>query len=59
MYQGLKAGTFFWPGSDVAINGSFPDIYMSFDGSVYLTHTSHGEGGLCVRFIPDRINSVQ
>lgn len=34
MYQGLKAGTFFWPGSDVAINGSFPDIYMSFDGKV-------------------------
>uniref|UniRef100_A0A8C1Z2T0 SMB domain-containing protein n=1 Tax=Cyprinus carpio TaxID=7962 RepID=A0A8C1Z2T0_CYPCA len=41
MYQGLKAGTFFWPGSDVAINGSFPDIYMNYDGSVYLTHTSH------------------
>uniref|UniRef100_A0A8C1M4I9 SMB domain-containing protein n=1 Tax=Cyprinus carpio TaxID=7962 RepID=A0A8C1M4I9_CYPCA len=34
MYQGLKAGTFFWPGSDVAINGSFPDIYMNYDGKV-------------------------
>ncbi|KAL1254850.1 hypothetical protein QQF64_012911 [Cirrhinus molitorella] len=34
MYQGLKAGTFFWPGSDVAINGSFPDIYMTYDGKV-------------------------
>uniref|UniRef100_A0A6Q2XWG0 SMB domain-containing protein n=1 Tax=Esox lucius TaxID=8010 RepID=A0A6Q2XWG0_ESOLU len=25
-YQGLKSGTYFWPGSDVKINGSFPDI---------------------------------
>ncbi|XP_065139630.1 venom phosphodiesterase CdcPDE [Paramisgurnus dabryanus] len=33
-YQGLKAGTFFWPGSDVAINGSYPDIYMKYDGKV-------------------------
>ncbi|RXN25203.1 ectonucleotide pyrophosphatase phosphodiesterase family member 2-like protein [Labeo rohita] len=37
MYQGLKAGTFFWPGSDVAINGSFPDIYMSYDGPDFFT----------------------
>ncbi|XP_073787436.1 venom phosphodiesterase CdcPDE [Danio rerio] len=34
MYQGLKAGTFFWPGSDVPINGTFPDLYMDFDGKV-------------------------
>ncbi|XP_057211302.1 venom phosphodiesterase 1 [Triplophysa rosa] len=33
-YQGLKAGTFFWPGSDVAINGTFPDIYMNYNGKV-------------------------
>lgn len=31
-YQGLKSGTFFWPGSDVKINGSFPDIYRLYDG---------------------------
>uniref|UniRef100_A0A3B3VG78 Venom phosphodiesterase 2-like n=1 Tax=Poecilia latipinna TaxID=48699 RepID=A0A3B3VG78_9TELE len=29
MHQGLKSGTFFWPGSDVKINGSFPDIYKN------------------------------
>uniref|UniRef100_A0A673H8M3 Venom phosphodiesterase 1-like n=1 Tax=Sinocyclocheilus rhinocerous TaxID=307959 RepID=A0A673H8M3_9TELE len=39
MYQGLKAGTFFWPGSDVAINGSFPDIYMNYDGWRFVTQT--------------------
>ncbi|XP_071765047.2 venom phosphodiesterase CdcPDE [Centroberyx gerrardi] len=33
-YQGLKAGTFFWPGSDVKINGSFPDIYRPYNGKV-------------------------
>ncbi|KAL6100248.1 uncharacterized protein ACO6RY_01897 [Pungitius sinensis] len=33
-FQGLKAGTFFWPGSDVKINGSFPDIYRLFNGKV-------------------------
>ncbi|KAM7135840.1 ectonucleotide pyrophosphatase/phosphodiesterase family member 3 isoform 2-T2 [Molossus nigricans] len=34
MYQGLKAGTYFWPGSDVAVNGSFPTIYASYNSSV-------------------------
>ncbi|XP_058422244.1 ectonucleotide pyrophosphatase/phosphodiesterase family member 3-like [Diceros bicornis minor] len=34
MYQGLKAGTYFWPGSDVAINGSFPSLYRIYNRSV-------------------------
>ncbi|OWK01850.1 ENPP1, partial [Cervus elaphus hippelaphus] len=33
-HQGLKTGTFFWPGSDVKINGIFPDIYKIYNGSV-------------------------
>ncbi|XP_077362346.1 venom phosphodiesterase CdcPDE isoform X2 [Festucalex cinctus] len=33
-YQGLKAGTFFWPGSDVKINGSYPDIHRPYDGKI-------------------------
>ncbi|KAB0398502.1 hypothetical protein E2I00_014621, partial [Balaenoptera physalus] len=33
-YQGLKTGTFFWPGSDVKINGIFPDIYKMYNSSV-------------------------
>ncbi|XP_060948261.1 venom phosphodiesterase 1 [Limanda limanda] len=33
-YQGLKAGTFFWPGSEVKINGSFPNLYRPYDGKV-------------------------
>ena len=31
MYQGLKAGTFFWPGSDVAVNGTFPNLYEKYN----------------------------
>ncbi|XP_020484194.2 ectonucleotide pyrophosphatase/phosphodiesterase family member 1 [Labrus bergylta] len=34
MHHKLKTGTFFWPGSDVAINGTFPDIYMTYDKSI-------------------------
>lgn len=33
-YQGLKSGTFFWPGSDVQVNGSYPNIYKPYDGDV-------------------------
>ncbi|XP_044922284.1 ectonucleotide pyrophosphatase/phosphodiesterase family member 1 isoform X1 [Mustela nigripes] len=33
-YQGLRSGTFFWPGSDVKINGILPDIYKIYNGSV-------------------------
>ncbi|NWS23007.1 ENPP3 phosphodiesterase, partial [Pachyramphus minor] len=34
MYQNLKAGTFFWPGSDVPINGTYPNLYTIFNSSV-------------------------
>ncbi|KAG8510840.1 Ectonucleotide pyrophosphatase/phosphodiesterase family member 3, partial [Galemys pyrenaicus] len=34
MYQGLTAGTFFWPGSDVAVNGSFPSKYVVYNKSI-------------------------
>ncbi|XP_068024023.1 ectonucleotide pyrophosphatase/phosphodiesterase family member 1 [Melanerpes formicivorus] len=34
MYQGLRAATFFWPGSDVAVNGSFPSRYEIYNSSI-------------------------
>ncbi|XP_008922126.2 venom phosphodiesterase 1 [Manacus vitellinus] len=34
MYQNLKAGTYFWPGSDVQINGTYPNLYTIFNSSV-------------------------
>ncbi|XP_068432957.1 ectonucleotide pyrophosphatase/phosphodiesterase family member 1 [Clinocottus analis] len=34
MRQKLKAGTFFWPGSDVRINGTFPDLYKQYDKKI-------------------------
>ncbi|KAL7388221.1 hypothetical protein ABVT39_009383 [Epinephelus coioides] len=32
--QKLRAGTFFWPGSDVNINGTFPTFYKLYDKSI-------------------------
>ncbi|XP_042537712.1 ectonucleotide pyrophosphatase/phosphodiesterase family member 3 isoform X1 [Dipodomys spectabilis] len=34
IYQGLKAAAYYWPGSDVAVNGSFPTIYVNYSSSV-------------------------
>ncbi|XP_015476981.1 ectonucleotide pyrophosphatase/phosphodiesterase family member 3 [Parus major] len=33
MHQNLKAGTFFWPGSDVPIEGKYPTLYTKYNGS--------------------------
>uniref|UniRef100_A0A672HEY9 Ectonucleotide pyrophosphatase/phosphodiesterase 1 n=1 Tax=Salarias fasciatus TaxID=181472 RepID=A0A672HEY9_SALFA len=32
--QKLKTATFFWPGSDVAVNGTFPTLYKIYDKSI-------------------------
>ncbi|KAI3364194.1 hypothetical protein L3Q82_011011, partial [Scortum barcoo] len=34
MRHKLKTGTFFWPGSDVAINGTFPNFYKLFNKGI-------------------------
>ncbi|XP_063757924.1 ectonucleotide pyrophosphatase/phosphodiesterase family member 1 isoform X2 [Eleginops maclovinus] len=34
MHHKLKAGTFFWPGSDVKINGTYPNLFKSYDKSI-------------------------
>ncbi|XP_067881145.1 ectonucleotide pyrophosphatase/phosphodiesterase family member 3-like isoform X2 [Heterodontus francisci] len=34
MHQGLKAGTFFWPGSEVKINGTYPNKFVPFNKSI-------------------------
>ncbi|XP_053143212.1 ectonucleotide pyrophosphatase/phosphodiesterase family member 1 isoform X2 [Hemicordylus capensis] len=34
MYQGQKSGTFFWPGSDVSVNGSYPNFFQIYNGSI-------------------------
>ncbi|XP_078587029.1 venom phosphodiesterase 2-like isoform X1 [Branchiostoma floridae x Branchiostoma japonicum] len=32
--QGKRSGTFFWPGSDVNVEGMYPDYYKRYDGSI-------------------------
>ncbi|NXO05904.1 ENPP3 phosphodiesterase, partial [Oriolus oriolus] len=34
MYNNLKAGTFFWPGSDAPIGGTYPTFYAVYNGSI-------------------------
>lgn len=34
MNQGLKTASFFWPGSDAKINGTYPNIYKEYNGSI-------------------------
>ncbi|KAJ7421363.1 ectonucleotide pyrophosphatase/phosphodiesterase family member 3 [Pitangus sulphuratus] len=36
MYQNLKAGTFFWPGSDVQINGTYPNSYTVYNSDFWI-----------------------
>lgn len=33
-HQEVRSGTYFWPGSDVEIDGILPDIYKVYNGSV-------------------------
>ncbi|XP_041661179.1 ectonucleotide pyrophosphatase/phosphodiesterase family member 1 isoform X2 [Cheilinus undulatus] len=34
MRHKLKTGTFFWPGSDVPINGTYPNVFMMYDKTI-------------------------
>ncbi|CAG09202.1 unnamed protein product, partial [Tetraodon nigroviridis] len=34
MHHKLKTATFFWPGSDVSINGTFPNLYKKYDRKI-------------------------
>uniref|UniRef100_A0A8C9R878 Ectonucleotide pyrophosphatase/phosphodiesterase 1 n=1 Tax=Scleropages formosus TaxID=113540 RepID=A0A8C9R878_SCLFO len=34
MYNNLKSGTFFWPGTDVNISGSYPNRWMPYNWNV-------------------------
>ncbi|KAG7508531.1 ectonucleotide pyrophosphatase/phosphodiesterase family member 1-like [Solea senegalensis] len=34
MRHKVKTATFFWPGSDVAVNGTFPTFYKTYDKSI-------------------------
>lgn len=42
--QGLKTCSFYWPGSDVCVGGSYPDIYYVYDKQPRLTMTQRLDG---------------
>jgi len=35
MRNKLKTSTFFWPGSDVKVNGKYPDFFVKYDRWVF------------------------
>lgn len=56
--QGLHTAVFYWPGSDVAIDGHYPDLWHSYDEKPHLTFTQRVDGimqQLTARKSPDLI----
>ncbi len=44
--QGLKTAVFYWPGSDVNIQGMYPDVYYEYDKKPRLTFKERMDGVL-------------
>lgn len=42
--QGLHTAVFYWPGSDVAVGGHYPDIWHSYDEKPHLTFGQRADG---------------
>ena len=42
--HGLKAAVFYWPGSDVAIGGEYPEVYYDYDATPRLTNQQRLDG---------------
>lgn len=36
-HNGVRTAVFYWPGSDIAINGEYPDVYYQYDKEPRLT----------------------
>ena len=41
--QGLKAVVFYWPGSDVAVNGRYPDVWHKYDEKPHMTFAQRAD----------------
>lgn len=42
--QGLRAAVFYWPGSDVAINGHYPNLWHRYDEKPHMTFEQRVDG---------------
>lgn len=52
--QGIKTAVFYWPGSDIAIQGEYPDIYHVYDKKPRLTMEERLEGIMCELKKPEK-----
>lgn len=51
--QGVKTGSIYWVGSDVAIEGTYPDHYLRWDDEPRLTYPQRVEEALRLLNLPD------
>lgn len=51
--QGVKTAVFYWPGSDVCVGGSYPDIYYVYDKEPRLTMEERLDGIITQLSLPE------
>ena len=51
--QGLRTAVFYWPGSDVCVNGSYPDTYYVYDKTPRLSIEERLDGVIAQLALPD------
>lgn len=47
-HQGVKSAVFYWPGSDIEINGEYPDSYLVYDDPDHWSYDRRVDGILAV-----------
>lgn len=52
--QGLHTAVFYWPGSDVKVNGKYPDIYYEYDKLPRLTAQERMDGIIAQLSLPEK-----
>jgi len=54
MRQGKRVAVFYWPGSDVKVNGRYPDVYYPYDRKPRLTLDERMDGIVSQLSLPER-----
>lgn len=54
MRQGKRVAVFYWPGSDVKVNGRYPDVYFPYDRKPRLTLSERMDGIVSQLSLPEK-----
>lgn len=52
--QGKRVAVFYWPGSDVKVNGRYPDVYYAYDRKPRLTLDERADGIISQLSLPEK-----